>query len=39
MKDKEAAGTTAEDAEALATYAGLIRGTNGYNAFVEEAIA
>jgi hypothetical protein len=38
IKDKVGAGTTAEDAEALATYAGLVHGTNGFNSFVEGAI-
>jgi hypothetical protein len=39
IKDKVPCGTTLEDAEELAGYAGLIRGTNGYNAFVEEAVS
>ena len=38
IKDKVPAGTTAEDAEALAAYSGLVRGTNGFNSFVEGAI-
>jgi hypothetical protein len=38
MKEKVAAGTTVEDAEVLATYAELARGTNGYNSFAEGAI-
>jgi hypothetical protein len=39
ISDKTGSGATAEDAEALATYAGLVRGTNGFNAFVEGAIS
>jgi hypothetical protein len=39
IKGKQAVGAIAEDAEALATYAGLVRGTNGFNAFVEGAIS
>jgi hypothetical protein len=38
IKDKEASGATVEDAETLAGYARLARGTNGFNAFVDEAI-
>ena len=39
MKEKVAAGTTVEDAEALATYSGKGRGTNAYNDFVQDALA
>jgi hypothetical protein len=38
IKSKVPAGTTLEDAEVLAGYSGLIRGTNGYNTFVEGAM-
>jgi hypothetical protein len=38
IKEKEASGATVEDAETLAGYARLARGTNGFNAFVDEAI-
>ena len=38
IKDKVPSGTTFEDAEILAGYAGLVRGANGYNAFVEQAM-
>jgi hypothetical protein len=38
IKDKEGSGTTAEDAETPAAYVGLIRGTNGFNSFVEAAM-
>jgi len=38
MKEKVAAGTTVEDAEVLAGYARLPRGTNGFNAFVDQAV-
>jgi hypothetical protein len=39
IKDKEASGATAEDAETIATYmSGFARGTNGYNAFVAGAM-
>jgi hypothetical protein len=38
IKDKEASGATVEDAETLAGYARLARGTNGFNAFVDQAI-
>ena len=39
IKDKEASGATVEDAETLAAYARLVRGTVGYNDFVADAIA
>ena len=39
MKEKVARGATSDDAETLATYAGLVRGTNGYNSFVEGALS
>jgi hypothetical protein len=35
---EEASGTSLEDAETLAGYARLARGTNGFNAFVDQAI-
>jgi hypothetical protein len=38
IKEKEAHGATTDDAEVLATYKGLIRGTNEYNDFIAEAI-
>jgi hypothetical protein len=38
MKEKVAAGATVEDAEVLAGYARLPRGTNGFNAFVDQAV-
>ena len=38
IKDKEASGTSMEDAETLAGYARLARGTNGFNAFVDQAM-
>jgi hypothetical protein len=37
IKDKEPKGATVDDAETVALYAGLIRGTNAYNDFVERA--
>lgn len=39
ITDKEAAGTTMEDADTLAQYAGLSRSTNGYKDFVTDAMA
>jgi hypothetical protein len=39
IKDKVASGTTVEDAETLASYARLLRGTNGFNDFVQGATA
>lgn len=39
IKDKVAAGATAEDAETLAGYARLARGTNGFTSFVDAAMA
>jgi hypothetical protein len=38
IKDKVASGTTFEDSETLAGYAGLARGTNGYSDFVQRAM-
>lgn len=38
MKTKVAASTTVEDAEVLAGYARLPRGTNAFNAFVDQAV-
>jgi hypothetical protein len=38
IKDKKASGASVEDGETLAGYARLERGTNGFNAFVDEAI-
>jgi hypothetical protein len=38
IEDKVASGTTLEDAEMLAEYARLARGTNGFNEFVQDAI-
>jgi hypothetical protein len=39
IEDKVATGTTLEDAEMLAAHARLARGTNGFNEFVQDAIA
>lgn len=39
MEDKEASGTTREDAETLAQYARLAPGTTGFNDFVQGAMA
>lgn len=39
IEEKVAKGTTLEDAETLAAYAKLARGTNGFNEFVQDAIA
>lgn len=39
MKDKQASGTTLEDAETLAAYGRLARGTNGISDFVQDAMA
>jgi hypothetical protein len=39
IEDKAARGTTLEDAGMLAEYSGLARGTNGFNEFVQVAIA
>jgi hypothetical protein len=39
IKDKIVSGTTVDDAELLAQYAGLIRGTNEFNDFVAAAAA
>jgi hypothetical protein len=38
IKEKQASEATAEDAEELASYAGLLRGTNRFNSFVEGAM-
>jgi hypothetical protein len=38
IKEKQASGATAEDAEELASYAGLLCGTNRFNSFVEGAM-
>lgn len=38
IEDKEASGATFEDAEVLAKYAGLKRGTTGYDDFVSSAM-
>lgn len=39
IKDKQASGTTFKDAETLAQYARLTKGTNEYNDFVSEAMS
>jgi hypothetical protein len=39
IKDKQASGATVEDAEELARYERLPRGTNGFLDFVAKAIA
>jgi hypothetical protein len=39
INDKVASGTTLEDAEILASYARLAKETNGFNEFVQEAMA
>ncbi len=39
IPEKVASGTTLEDAETLAAYARLARATNGYNDFVQDAMA
>ena len=39
IEDKVASGVTMKDAETLASYARLLRGTNGYNDFVQAAVA
>jgi hypothetical protein len=38
IKDKVAEGATFEDAKKLAGYAGLARGPNGFNDFVQRAM-
>jgi hypothetical protein len=38
INEKTAAGATADDADELAAYAGLVRGTNAHNDFVQETI-
>jgi hypothetical protein len=38
IDDKIASGTTFDDAETLADYARVPRGTNAFNAFVDEAM-
>jgi len=37
--EEVACGAMADDAETLATYAGLVRWANGYNSFVEGPLA
>jgi hypothetical protein len=39
IDDKLVAHTTADDAETLASYRGLVRGTNAFNDFVQGAVA
>jgi hypothetical protein len=39
IKDKVASGATTEDAETLARYERLIPNTNGFNEFVQQAVA
>lgn len=39
IEDKVAGGATFEDAETLANYARLPRGTNAYNAFIDQAMS
>ena len=39
VSDKVASGAIADDAEELAKYQGLLKGTNAFNDFVEKAIA
>jgi hypothetical protein len=40
IKDKEASGATADDAELLATYqSGFTRGQDGFTSYVQEAMA
>ncbi len=39
IKDKQAGGATMEDADTLAMYAGLVARTEGYNEFVQGAMA
>ena len=38
IEDKVPSGTTMEDAETLAQYAGLVPGANGFNDFVQDAV-
>jgi hypothetical protein len=38
LMEKEASGTTFEDAQVLADFARVPRGTNAYNAFIDEAM-
>jgi hypothetical protein len=39
VPEKMASGAIADDAEELAKYQGLLKGTNAFNDFVEKAIA
>ena len=39
IQEKNGSGTTYEDAEVLAMYRGLVRGTNAYNEYVRQAVA
>jgi hypothetical protein len=39
VPEKVASGAIADDAEELAKYQGLLKGTNAFNNFVEKAIA
>jgi hypothetical protein len=39
IEEKIASGTTMQNAESLAEYAQLVRGTNGFNDFVQAATA
>jgi hypothetical protein len=39
IKDKVACSTTGDDAETLALYAGMPRGTNKFNEYVQHAIS
>jgi hypothetical protein len=38
IADKEASGVTFEDAQTLADYARVLRGTNAYNAFIDQVM-
>lgn len=38
IKEKAAVGATADYADELAAYAGLVRGTNAHNDFIQEAM-
>ena len=39
MEDRVASGTTYQDAELLADYARIPRGTVGYTAFIDQAMS
>jgi hypothetical protein len=39
MDDKVASGTTFDDAGTLADYARVLRGTNAFNSFVDQAMS